>query len=298
MRIRHVRSRARLVGLCSLVVVLATAGSALAGEVLHDQYGGTFYGGIGSNDRAGAGLANQLADDFVVPEGVRWRVDGIDARGLVGGSIESVSAFVYADRGGLPGMTLFSWPNVATASGLSNGDYQIALDPPADLVGGTYWISVQATPTTGDDAWFWYVRGDTSGSGAAERADSYCNAWGRILTCESLGDDSIDLMFRLWGEPLASEDCDPALTGTEGDDVLAGTDGPDHICGLGGNDTLTGGAGADVLEGGPGKDRMLGGSGEDTVVGEDGEAGDGVNGQADADTCTADPEDTVRNCEA
>lgn len=314
MRVRR-SHRLRLAAACVVTAVLLLAAPAMAADILHDQYDDFALGGIGSNERSGAAadLANQLADDFTVPPEARWRVDHVDAHGLVGGSIESVNVFVYADAGGLPGLLLFSWPGVLPEDGTSTGQLRVPLDPAAELIAGSYWISIQGNPTTEDDAWFWYLRGSTAGSGAAERAESYCQAWGRILTCERLSDAGPDLMFRLRGQALPAEGC--AIVGTEGDDVLVGTAGPDHICGLGGNDRIRGGAGEDVLEGGDGDDRLdgdegadtldggagvdqlLGGSGTDTLVGLDGAAGDSLNGQSDVDVCSADAEDALRNCE-
>lgn len=125
------------------------------------------------------------------------------------------------------------------------------------------------------------------------------------------------------------------IVGTPGDDTLAGTDGDDTICGLGGDDTISAGDGADTVlggddndtikgqmgndtlegeagddtvrgnrgadevTGGDGADTLEGNRGDDTLDGVDGvEGNDALNGGRGSDSCTADPRDTIRNCES
>jgi len=77
-----------------------------------------------------------------------------------------------------------------------------------------------------------------------------------------------------------------------------GRGGSDTINGSSGAETFRGGRGADSVTGGSGADVLRGGKGDDSVDGADGAPGDIVDGDAGTDTCTADPGDTVRECEA
>ncbi|HXJ63305.1 MAG TPA: hypothetical protein VNN79_06085, partial [Actinomycetota bacterium] len=79
---------------------------------------------------------------------------------------------------------------------------------------------------------------------------------------------------------------------------LNGKAGNDQFSGGAGAEVMRGGQGADHLTGGGGADTLRGGRGNDTLNGVDGAAGDLVDGDAGTDTCTSDPGDTVRECEA
>jgi uncharacterized repeat protein (TIGR01451 family) len=98
------------------------------------------------------------------------------------------------------------------------------------------------------------------------------------------------------------------IVGTAGSDQLTGGTRSNTICGLGGDDFLSGkggddevygGSGNDLLRGGSGSDLLDGGTGADDLRGRDRVPGnDTLNGgvDADTDTCSADPGDTVMNC--
>lgn len=82
-----------------------------------------------------------------------------------------------------------------------------------------------------------------------------------------LADGSAFAVAELLGTPIAGDDFDNDLQGTEGADLLFGGAGFDHLHGLGGNDVLLGGTEDDELDGGAGDDQLLGGIGNDTLIG-------------------------------
>jgi hypothetical protein len=80
-------------------------------------------------------------------------------------------------------------------------------------------------------------------------------------------------------------------------EVLIGGAGNDSLRGGDGGETLVGGAGNDRLSGGAGSDNLLGGAGADTLMARDA-AADTVDCGADADSVTADREDSLAGCES
>jgi Ca2+-binding RTX toxin-like protein len=96
------------------------------------------------------------------------------------------------------------------------------------------------------------------------------------------------------------------VTGGGGADVISGSGtangltggvGDDALNGLGGDDSLDGGDGNDTLDGGTGSDAYAGGPGADTILARD-DSPDTISCGADADTVTADTQDTVAaDCE-
>jgi Ca2+-binding RTX toxin-like protein len=93
-------------------------------------------------------------------------------------------------------------------------------------------------------------------------------------------------------------DVEQIAGGREGD-TLTGSAAADLLLGGEGNDTLSGLGGADTLRGDAGDDTLLGGPGGDALMSVDGVLGnDGLDGQADSDTCSFDRFDAWANCEA
>jgi Ca2+-binding RTX toxin-like protein len=112
--------------------------------------------------------------------------------------------------------------------------------------------------------------------GSAESGSQSGEAGEHNVMMGFAGDDE------LYGANLADFICG----GTGNDPVLFGYQGDDRLSGNGGDDTLAGGVGADRIFGRWGDDIIAGGPGIDYV--------DGGQG---TDTCVADTEDTVVNCE-
>ena len=150
------RNRLRAVAAgTALAATLALAPGAGA-AVLHDQYDN--FGpdsGLLSGDPPGANNAALAADDFVVPSGQTWSLDGVDFRSQDGGAF-AANVFVYANAGSGPGALVTSQLNLPHVGSLK--DRSVVLSPAVALQPGTYWIGVQGT-----NSWGWVERGVQTG---------------------------------------------------------------------------------------------------------------------------------------
>jgi hypothetical protein len=134
----------------AFAAVLALAPSAGA-AVLHDQYDNFgLDNGLLSSDPPGPNNAALAADDFVVPSGQIWSLDGVDFRSQDGGAF-AANVFVYANAGSVPGALIDSRLNLPHVGTLKNRS--VVLSPPLTLQPGTYWIGVQGT-----ESWGWVER--------------------------------------------------------------------------------------------------------------------------------------------
>src|SRR3954468_6621078 len=77
---------------------------------------------------------DELADDFVVPDGDGWNIDTVDAEGLYfngSGPAASFNVRFYQDAGGLPGTMVAE--KTAQSYVLNGDDFTISLDSPVSL---------------------------------------------------------------------------------------------------------------------------------------------------------------------
>lgn len=142
-------------------------------------------------------------DDFVVPGGETWSIDGVDVLGAYfngSGPADSFNVYFYTDASGLPGTLVDSrmaQPYTNDASAI------ITLDSPVVLTEGTYWISVQARmdfPIGGQ--WGWTDRTVTSNTASvfqnpADGLGTGCPTWAAKTVCIPGSDP--DTTFRLNG---------------------------------------------------------------------------------------------------
>lgn len=167
------------------VLILAIAISALAESLVatspkafvptvHSESGvllwdntniNTVSNGIVSSDLRGRHPDSSLvqtADDFVVPEGVKWFVDSLWVRGFstVAGLPDSFAVIIYDNNAGAPG-TLVHSEAVIPANGIRFDSLRLKLGAPVSLTPGTYWLSVYAIFNTGtvlsQTRWNWYT---------------------------------------------------------------------------------------------------------------------------------------------
>ncbi|HEX9990820.1 MAG TPA: S-layer homology domain-containing protein [Chloroflexia bacterium] len=191
--------------------------------VLYNQYNQLSQTVISSQDFEAAynSYDDQAADDFVVPDGETWLVNGVDVSGAYssnGGPADSVGVYIYADAGSLPGAPVFSQTAIIPASGLDTGNFSLALSPPATLLAGTYWVSVQANQEIGlTGQWFWRARTNTVNTASAWRnpgggfGRTLCIAtWGHRVSECGIAWDVPDQIFRLNGTLVGV----PTATGT------------------------------------------------------------------------------------
>jgi hypothetical protein len=147
---------------------------------------------------------SQAADDFTVPAGQSWTVTQVDVDGYdtQNTTVQSVGVYIYADAGGLPGTPVYSQTTIIPLPGIRSGDLLIPLNPPATLLQGTYWISVQENDS-GPGWWDWTDRYVVNGTSAAWRNPDQgmregCPEWGRRWVCWG-GPNALDQVFRLSG---------------------------------------------------------------------------------------------------
>jgi hypothetical protein len=106
-----------------------------------------------------------IKDDFVVPAGESWRIDGVDVHGyFYGEPPPTVNIFIYADAAGIPGAQRFAQIDAAATGG---PDYAVPVAGAPELAAGTYWVGVQQSHGyvgDGVDAWYWGIRSTRTGS--------------------------------------------------------------------------------------------------------------------------------------
>jgi hypothetical protein len=141
--------------------------------VLYDQYNNPASFDITSQDFEAAldTADDQAADDFVIPAGQTWSIEGVDVDGEYMGTGPAASFHVhfYADASTLPGALVCDRPANPYTNGPSAGDAAITLISPCVLFGpGTYWVSVQSRQDFNPAGqWFWQNRSAQSGFPAA-----------------------------------------------------------------------------------------------------------------------------------
>jgi hypothetical protein len=160
------------------------------------------------------GADSEAADDFVVPAGRTWSIDGIDADGeyFSRDAVDPVPSGFHVrfwsngTATGLPSALADARVNQAyTSLGDSLGDVEVALDPPVVLPAGTWWVSVQARLDYGPGThqWFWHNRALQWNQGAAWQNPGGlvglgCTTFTRRSTCQGTT-GAPDQAFRLRG---------------------------------------------------------------------------------------------------
>jgi hypothetical protein len=185
---------------------------------------------------------SEAADDFAVPAGMTWSIDGIDVDGEYfsrDGTDTIPMGFhvrIWSNDVGtnLPsGLVAARLNQTYTNLGDSPGDVQVALDSPVVLAAGTWWVSVQALLDygTGTHQWFWHNRTTQSNQGAAWQNPGGllgmgCVSFSRRATCQGTT-DAPDQAFRLRGAASSAAGPTP-LPGAEGRREEAGACDPAH----------------------------------------------------------------------
>src|SRR5262245_45360102 len=106
----------RITLLTGVLAVCLTAPTMASGAVLYDQTDFSTFDNRGSNDWNAPMDAydDQIADDFIVPEGETWQISQVDVIGTGGYDAPTVNVFLYASAETLPGAELFHQPVFAT----------------------------------------------------------------------------------------------------------------------------------------------------------------------------------------
>ena len=174
---------------------------------LWDQYDNPSYGAMNSTDyRPVLDKWDSFgADDFTVPIGFDWMIDGVDVKGFCSGcDFESVNVRFYADDSyrHLPGVLVCDRPTQAFAEA---PNLVVDVSPPCDVGAGFYWVSIQPRQDDRRGQWLWLARTVMSGNAGAawqnpgDGFETGCVSWGRRTECDgALGEP--DNVFRLRGK--------------------------------------------------------------------------------------------------
>ena len=142
-----------------------------------------------------AAFNNQGADDFVVPAGSVWTVQGVVAGGVYFNGPGPASTFnvtFYSNVAGFPGAVVpgGTYTLLAYTRDVPASTFTICLPTPLVLTPGTYWVSIQANMDfTPGGEWGWSDRTMTSNSAAVWRNPGMgfgtaCTTYGRrAATC-------------------------------------------------------------------------------------------------------------------
>lgn len=146
----------------------------------------------------------QGADDFVVPDGARWRVTEVDIVGTPfngSGIADSEYLAIYKNRRGKPGKIVAEYDGIV---GLEHwGSFVIDLGRGFKLRPGRYWLSIQANESFNEQGeWGWEAREDVVGLPSLWRnpGDGFetgCADWTTQTEC--IPDGQGDQMFALKG---------------------------------------------------------------------------------------------------
>jgi len=199
---------------------------------LYDQYNND--AGSGSNSQefeaANAAYDDQIADDFVVPQGQTWEVSEVDFAGqyfncpATCGTATSFNVFFYRDSSTLPAAPVYTSTGRPYTN--SSGNFVVQLPVSAALMGGgsgtTYWVSVQARMDFSTAGQFgWEDRTVQSNNGAAYRNPGggfacSSNDWLRKPDCvmTTQPDQVFRLMGTLVGGSTATATVTPIRTAT------------------------------------------------------------------------------------
>ena len=161
---------------------------------------------------------DETADDFIIPAGVAWNINGVDVMGAYyngTGPADSVNVRFYRNGSG-------NLPDVLVCERLyqpytGGQNFAVTLSPVCSAAAGHYWVSVQARMDFNPHGqWGWTVRTVQSNAGAAWRNPGSwqgCSTWYRRTICIPTVPDP-DQVYRLRGTCLATHtgaSCAPRL---------------------------------------------------------------------------------------
>ena len=193
---------------------------APAGGILYDQTGGMTGNGFTANSYpASMSYSAQGADDFVVPTGQTWVINGFEIPFSPGGSSSvpsSANIGVWSDDGaGHPGATLLC-DGTGTPGSTASSVGSFTLTTPCVLPEGSYWFTFQFANALFPTSFaFWKVNGPIAGQpGQWENPGggftSVCNSWGDFATCFSTVPSSTiggDWAFQIIGNASSPVAC-------------------------------------------------------------------------------------------
>jgi|KBSMisStaDraftv2_1062788.scaffolds.fasta_scaffold35298_5 hypothetical protein len=155
---------------------------------------------------------SQIADDFAVPAGVRWKIRHVQVTGVYfngSGPSDGQNIYFYKDEGGKPGKLKYS---CGTVHGRDNGSgsFDIIIPKSCDAsvkgfdAGKRFWVSVQARMnfTGGAGEWGWSTNNTQVGNPAMFRSAGGfgCTQWDTLANCIGSYGQGPDVAFALVGK--------------------------------------------------------------------------------------------------
>jgi len=149
---------------------------------------------------------DMLADDFVVPEGKRWKISEIEVEGTYFdgiGPAHSLNIAIYKNKQGLPGKLVAKYDEIGIAEDRF-GPLVVQLPEWLKLKPGRYWMSVQANlDFSVEGEWGWETASIILDNPAVFQnpGDGFmtgCTTWAPLRTCIS-DFEAGDLLFALRG---------------------------------------------------------------------------------------------------
>ncbi len=185
-------------------------------KVLWDQAVRTGQIVVSSEKRLDPGASafdTEAADDFIVPAGKVWMLDGVDVVGEYYGQgqlgpADSVNVQIFSERNAFPGTASCTYRGLHPVRGLADGSFEVNLPAPCRLAAGHYWVSVQAEIDFNTaHQWGWAERQPVRERASAWRNPgggfaTSCNDWGRRQVQCGIGNNP-DFAYRLRGRDSA-----------------------------------------------------------------------------------------------
>jgi len=177
-------------------------------QVLYSQSGDRGTGINSQNyDHEFDAYDDEAADDFIVPEGARWRIKEVDMAGYYNeGPADTFTITFYKNRHGKPGNMIATFTIVPPYYN-GDGSMPLALDGYVTLKPGHYWVSIVADQNfgIGNGQWSWASRDVTTYRPAVWRVpgDGFgigCTEW--TVDTECIPDGQGDHVFTLKGKSL------------------------------------------------------------------------------------------------
>lgn len=190
---------------------------AAISAVLYDQTDTPFGNGAPDQDFEAAFdvYDSFVADDFVVPSGRTWSIDGVVTVGTTSGSANTVNVWFYPDNGGSPAASAACTYTGLTSFTETAGSFVVTLPTPCDLSPGTYWMAFQTQQDFGTSGQhFFSNRAIVSGNEAVWQnpGDGFgtgCTSWSPAgSTCGVGGGGpgvSYDFLFALTGQSIVPQ---------------------------------------------------------------------------------------------
>ena len=153
------------------------------------------------------GGLSQSADDFIVPEGSKWKIKSILAFGAANYNPELTDATVviYTNNNGVPGQEIYNSGSIAPISESTDTNLNLELPAEVELESGSYWLSVYVNLAFAPDftQWFWATQGSVIGNEAAFKDNLDLFGTGALdWTPQSVafGISPEDQVFQIFGE--------------------------------------------------------------------------------------------------